>query len=433
VNLLDNIKRVNPSLKNEEISGILYFLKNIKDLDNNKLIRLTGLPKEELRRFKLSISSLLKPMDGDKIVLSEEGIKSLSEVELFPYNWSLISYPNKDLVAKFSALREKYGLVAKREYDQWFATEESSINKYQIIVNKGCLEDKRVALLGDDDLVSTVFGLSKIDFTKTTVFDVDASLLNVIDTISKDNAFKNIETSIYDAKKELSTKYFGQYDVVVTDPPYTTSGVTLFLNRAIELLNGSDKYIFLYFGNSFKSPEKFLKIQEVLNKMGLVIEDKIDKFSRYYGAESIGSASSVYILKTTPFTHTLDIYDFSNIYTMDKVAEEKFPYVDHVVLKINKVSNSIMSSKSTLHSILNKFCMEHKLKVVDTKITDFKGGGMTLTFILSNSNLVVHTWPEHNALHIDLITCKPIFKKDTLHVTMRKLFNTNYVEMKNIE
>lgn len=433
VNLLDNLKKINPNLKKEEISGILYLIKTTSDLDNNKLIRLTGLPKEELRKFKASISTILQDITKDKIGLSEEGFKTLDSLELTPYKWSLLTYEDSALVSKFSALREKYNLNPKREYDQWFATEEASINKFKLLVDKGCVENKRLAFLGDDDLVSSVVGLSKIAFSKITVLDIDSKILDTISTISSEEGFAKVETDVYDVRKPLDNRYFDQYDVVITDPPYTKAGVSLFLNRAIELLNGSDKYIFLYFGNSFKSPEKFLKIQEILNRMGLVIEDKIDKFSRYYGAESIGSASSVYVLKTTPFTHTIDIYDNTNIYTMDPTSEEKFPYVDHLVLKVTKVAPSIMRSKSTLHSLFNRFCTTHKLKVVDTKITDFKGGGMTFTFILSNSNLLVHTWPEHNALHIDLITCKPIFKKELVHDTLSKLFNTNYIEVKNIE
>jgi S-adenosylmethionine/arginine decarboxylase-like enzyme len=44
--------------------------------------------------------------------------------------------------------------------------------------------------------------------------------------------------------------------------------------------------------------------------------------------------------------------------------------------------------------IVGEFCRLHRLKVVDTKISKFKGQGLTLTYVLSNSNLLVHTWPE---------------------------------------
>ena len=58
---------------------------------------------------------------------------------------------------------------------------------------------------------------------------------------------------------------------------------------------------------------------------------------------------------------------------------------------------------------------------------------MTLSFILASSNLTVHTWPELNAVHIDLITCSPIFNKDVLYTTISELFETKKVECFYIE
>ncbi len=160
----------------------------------------------------------------------------------------------------------------------------------------------------------------------------------------------------------------------------------------------------------------------------------MDKFSRYHGAESIGSASSLYILKTTKFSKPLSekILD-TKIYTNESQKEEEFPFVDHVVIKVNGVAKGILTSKATLMNLMGKFCKVHKLNVVDTKVTKFKGGGLSITYILANSNLVVHTWDEYNALHLDLITCSPIYNKDGIMDTLSSLLNTrqlviNYVE-----
>lgn len=437
MNLLSSIAKNIPSLKKAEIAGVLYLIKNTPNISNNELIRFTGIPKEELRRFKSTISELLEDSNSEQITFSSKGLSEIEQLNLIPYDWSIISLntPEKaELISKLKNLREKHKLHPKREYDQWFATEETSINKSLILKNKDCIEDKKIALLGDDDLVSTVLPLLKIDYSKITVIDVDQSLLNTIKGTAETNGYKNIETIQLDVRKELPGKLFQQFDVVVLDPPYTKSGVTLFLNKAIELLNGSNKYIFLYYGNSFKSPEKTLKIQEIINRMGLLIEDKIDKFSRYYGAESIGSASSLYILKTTPHTSTvLTPKITTDIYTFENQSEEKFPFVDHITAKINKVPSNIFRSKHTLLSLLQKFCEAHKLKVVDTFVTDFKNGGLTITFVLSNSNFVIHTWPEYNALHFDLITCSPIYKKENISDTISSLFNSNFIELNYID
>ena len=79
------------------------------------------------------------------------------------------------------------------------------------------------------------------------------------------------------------------------------------------------------------------------------------------------------------------------------------------------------------------FCKKHKLNVVSSSIFKFPGarfkGGMTLSYILSSSNLTIHTWPEYRALHIDLITCTPLYNKEVITETVSRLFETDRVEL----
>jgi S-adenosylmethionine decarboxylase len=200
-------------------------------------------------------------------------------------------------------------------------------------------------------------------------------------------------------------------------------------------VNGFEgKYIFMCYGNSFKSPEKTLKIQELVNRFNLVVEDKIDKFSQYEGAESVGGSSSLYILKANKFTHPVDItFDAKSIYTYEKQEDEKFPFVDHVVLKVHGVTPDLLISKARMMGSMERLCKIHRFKVVNKEVSVFAGGGMTLTFVLANSNLVVHTWPEFKVLHIDLITCSPIFKKEALRDSVCEIFGTDKVECLYIE
>jgi S-adenosylmethionine/arginine decarboxylase-like enzyme/predicted RNA methylase len=268
--------------------------------------------------------------------------------------------------------------------------------------------------------------------------DIDQDILAAVERINGIKGKNNIHTFVNDVRKNIRPELKGAFDVVITDPPYTKSGITLFLNRAIQLLGNTDsaegKYIFLYYGNSFKSPEKSLKIQEVINRFNLLVEDKIEKFARYSGAESIGNASSLYILKATKFTKPIDETELSvPIYTFENQKEEKFPFVSHVVAKVYGVPDSIINSRSYMLKFLGQFCELHRLKVVDKKETRFKGNGFSFTFILSSSNLLAHTWPEHNAIHIDLVTCAPIAGKEALGANLLKLFQAKNVEIREIE
>ena len=330
--------------------------------------------------------------------------------------------------------------TAKREYDQFYATETSSVNKARLLQERVDLEYQALALLGDDDLVSITLGLLGQKFKEIVVFDIDVQLLDTINLLAKDLSLPNITTVHYDARKEIPSMYRHYFDAVVTDPPYTKVGAALFLSRAIELARKPSNavdilgvHIFFYFGSSLKEPNKKLKIQEIVLNNGLFIQDKIQNFVSYYGAESIGSSSDVYILGVSKATQARHNYTAPEIYTYEKEFENKFPYVDHVVVKLFDVSTRLASSKKQLQKIIGQFCSWHKLKVVDHKLTRFKGGGLTLTFVLAQSNLVVHTWPERNAVHIDLITCEPIKKKNQIAQNLSELFSTDLIELNIVE
>jgi predicted methyltransferase/S-adenosylmethionine/arginine decarboxylase-like enzyme len=437
-NLLGKLIEKIHYLKPREIEGILALILENPGISNNKLVQTTGLPKETLREFKAAAAFLLKTPEDDSIYISDEYLSKLKEEGLRTFDWRLLTLVDKTASDKLKEIRGKHKLVPNRELDQFFATEESSIAKALLLDKKGLLNKTKVALLGDDDLVSIALSLTSKEDLKISVFDADTALLSTIEAISKDLGKENIQTVEYDARNALNSIYKGQFDVVVTDPPYTPSGVALFLSRAIELLQiGGDKgnkYICLYFGTSSKTPEKTVKIQEIINQLGLVITDRIENFAQYDGAESIGSNSSVYVLKTTPFSKPLNnVSDFSHLYTHQQAKEDRFPYVDHVVAKLYSVPTAVVNSKSALLKALGEFCNLHKLKVVDEKLTKFKNGGMTITYILSNSNLVIHTWPELNAIHIDLITCAPIYNKERLGENLSKLLATKKVEVRAIE
>lgn len=417
--IVESLKTRLPELTEAEIEGLLSLLSSDSTLTNEKLTQITGIPLETLKSFKKTL-----------------GNTNVSNLSFKPYEWKLLAFSNPSVEQKLTEIRSKFNLMPKREFDQFFATPASSVSKAQLLISRGFgAKGKNVLLLGDDDLVSVTLRLLGAQ-SNIYVADIDLGILSTIDSIVSDNKLDSIKSFTYDARKTptLNTNFF---DVVAIDPPYTTPGVDLFLARALAFLKNPSQApygtIHLFYGNSFKSPEKTFKIQQLFNKYNLVLEDKVNKFVSYSNADSIGNASSVYVLKTTPATKPLNAVSQSQIYTIEATKEEKFPFVDHVVFRVNKVPAQLFSSKQKLLSALGKFCNEHKLKVVDTKITNFAKQGMTITYVLSNSNLVVHTWPEYLALHIDLITCSPIYKKEQLPDSLAKLLGTPYISYSIVE
>ena len=440
-NIIQQIKKANPDLQECEIEGLLYILKNNENLTNNKLITLTGIPKETLRRFKQSIRLLLVDDKSENIRVSKYGKELLENEDLKPHTWSLAErfdfYLDKD-IEKVKRIKDKFNLEPKRRYDQFIATVETTYLKCRVLIEKGVVKGKSIVFIGDDDLNSLSLASINKDYKNIVVLDIDKDIVDFINFYASENKLKNVTAFLYDARDPLDKKFIDSFDVVVFDPPYTKVGVSLFLQRAFDLLgpvrNFESKYVFMYYGCSFKSPEKKLKIQEIINRYGFTIEDRIEKFARYSGADSIGNASSLYVLKVNSFTKSLGM-SFENIYTFEgeKVPEEKFPFVDHLVFKIFDVKKEIILSKRKLVNILESICKIHKLKVVDRKLTEFKVGGMTVSFILANSNLTVHTWPEYGSVHIDLVSCSPIFNKSELYLTLKKYFETDKIDVFFVE
>jgi S-adenosylmethionine/arginine decarboxylase-like enzyme/predicted RNA methylase len=431
--LISDLKDKNKGLKKAEIQGLLAILvSNPQGLSMAELTGLTGVPRETLLSFKASISSYLDDK-FEGFCLDPSYITSLKEFKLAEYPWSLLKIEDSSLETLISKLRENANLKPKRELDQFIATSKTSAAKAILAKIKGLADDSDIAFVGDDDFVSLAMENMELGDSSFTVFDIDPQLLEQI----RSKSTKGIQTIQHDCRVPLPNLYKGHYDLVITDPPYTPNGVKLFLNRALELLGKADvndnKYIILYYGNSFKTPEKTLKIQEIIGDMKLLIEDKIDKFARYSGADSMGNASSAYILRVTPFSHVIDVSDDVGVYTHENQKIEKFPYVDHYTFKLYGVDQKLLRSRANLLKALNRFCDMHKLHVVDRVITEFKGGGATITLVLSASNFTVHTWPEFGALHMDLITCSPIYNKDTFRVSINKIFESREAEIRRIE
>ena len=434
MNLLYSLSSQNPDLSKSQIEGILYLILNSQEMTNSALIRETGLPKEALRRFKQSISSLLEKPESDEILFKLENRSRLEKLNLNPYFWTLVGFEDPKLEVDLGKIREKYKLTPKREYDQFFATVNTSVAKVKVMGARGDIEGKRIALLGDDDLLSVVLGLQGKGYDQITVLDVDEDILSAISRIVEENGFKNIRTELYDARESLRPDLKGRFDIVVTDPPYTAGGVRLFLERSLELLGASaGKKIYFYYGSSFKTREKTMQIQEILAHYNLLINEKIDKFARYHGAESMGSASSLYLLETLNSTRQPLEKPVENIYTYQSRHKSEFPFVEHFVFKLYEVPKRVVTSKTYLQKALGQFCKYHRLKVVDTEVVRFPGGGFTFNYTLASSSLTAHTWPEMNAIHVVLVTCSPLSKPDRLYENLSLLFKTQKIEVDKVE
>jgi len=293
----------------KKILDMAFILKDGIPVENNKLLRQLGISRNVLNQAKKKLASFFEPSSKFTCLspnhlnflteelggsyLQEERIWKILETEDFSRIISLLGH--------FQNLRE----VPKREFDQFAATLETTALRACLMDFFGDIKSKRILFLGDDDFTSVAVASLKTA-NEISVLDIDERILKGIEKVSREVKFK-INTVKYDARLPLPTSFTDKFDVVFTDPPYTSEGVSLFVSRAIQSLDQTNNSarIYICYGNSDRAKERFFPIYKVLTDSGLMMRWVFDKFNRYNGAESIGNSSSLFICDVTPRTKPL--------------------------------------------------------------------------------------------------------------------------------
>lgn len=84
-----------------------------------------------------------------------------------------------------------------------------------------------------------------------------------------------------------------------------------------------------------------------------------------------------------------------------------FPFFSHWVIRLIFDKNIIIN-KILIEDLSKKMVKNLKLKVMRKIDYEFPKSGLTKVLILSQSHLIFHTWPEKQAIHLDLLTCSRI-------------------------
>lgn len=293
-----------------EIYRVLKIILDNKVIENNLFVRKAGIPKTQVGRILTEIGFLLKPPSVN-IVLKDEFIDSLNIFlkENFPSFNEVFTEESVNFLNKIVENRQ----IPKRELDQFLATKETLLKRAKYLFENGDLIERNILFLGDDDHTSCIAAdISKN--SKINVLDIDR---DVLDSVKNSNSKLSINTTYYDVREKLDQNLKQKFDVVFTDPPYSSAGISLFLNRSIELLKPKiSSRIYLCYGNSERARERELEIQIIISNFGLRIRDKISHFNEYLKAESIGSISSLYVLDFTPKTKNINLDLNKNIYTI---------------------------------------------------------------------------------------------------------------------
>ncbi|WP_327583108.1 bis-aminopropyl spermidine synthase family protein [Nonomuraea sp. NBC_00507] len=183
---------------------------------------------------------------------------------------------------------------ARHVLDHVSATPDTVLRRALLLGARFWLPGTRLLCVGDHDLTSLAVKLVHPE-TDVTVVDLDERILAYID-----DQDLGVRTRWADLRLGLPASARDQ-DLALTDPPYTPEGIGLFVARAVEGLTDNGRVLLAY-GASERTPMLAFKVQQALSELNLTYEAIYPDFNRYFGAEAIGSAADLYVLRPTTKT-----------------------------------------------------------------------------------------------------------------------------------
>ncbi|MBB4931030.1 hypothetical protein F4561_001850 [Lipingzhangella halophila] len=211
---------------------------------------------------------------------------------------------------------------SRRDLDHVAATADTALRRGVLLATRFSLAGAHLLCVGDHDLTSLAATLVYPE-ARATVVDVDERVLEYIDDAATRLGLP-VRCHFADLRLGLPASVRGQCDIVLTDPPYTPEGVELFVRRGLQGIADPRKgRVLLAYGASETTPALVAKAQSRLTRMGLVFEAIWPEFNRYLGAEAIGAASDLYVLRPTTRTPAGDgASDPARIYSQGVAARE---------------------------------------------------------------------------------------------------------------
>jgi len=99
---------------------------------------------------------------------------------------------------------------------------------------------------------------------------------------------------------------------------------------------------------------------------------------------------------------------------------------------VHGVKPELLSLENQVVPVLDQIVDQLNLTVLDRSSKQFDPIGYTAIYLLSESHLSIHTWPERGYAAVDLFSCVP-FKHIAVADILKKYFETGEVTDRYIE
>jgi S-adenosylmethionine decarboxylase proenzyme len=93
----------------------------------------------------------------------------------------------------------------------------------------------------------------------------------------------------------------------------------------------------------------------------------------------------------------------------------------HLVCDIKDIQNkNALGNKEMLIHLLDSICVKYNFTILGKLEHEFEPEGISLVYLLSESHLTIHTFPEKSYIALDLYSCR-VYKDNTVYTEIYNL------------
>lgn len=131
---------------------------------------------------------------------------------------------------------------------------------------------------------------------------------------------------------------------------------------------------------------------------------------------------------TVDYDSTLRLYNLDLRHKVRGIWDENIPLINHTVIEARGLDAKFLNSAKLLREACDKFCNDVGLSIVERRVHYFQPIGKTVFYVLEESHLSIHTWPESGYIHVDLVTCvKEELEPLEMVTIFSKYFKTTHI------
>lgn len=88
----------------------------------------------------------------------------------------------------------------------------------------------------------------------------------------------------------------------------------------------------------------------------------------------------------------------------------------HMICDLTNIRNMThLESMESMHELLNDICVKYDFTILSKTQHTFEPQGLTILYMLSESHISIHTFPEQHYLAFDIYTCRD-YEDDSVYM-----------------